>query len=92
METRRIRLANLLPELSGSIIRTALAPYGVINSIQDENWSKNYRYAVANGITIVTMTPNKHLPSHVTNAEYRALVSYDGQPQNCYGCSKTDHM
>jgi hypothetical protein len=62
MGTRRIRLANLPPELSGSIIRTALVPYGVIQPIQDENWSKNYRVTVANGIRIATMTLNKYLP------------------------------
>jgi hypothetical protein len=90
--THRIRLANLPPELSGSIICTALAPYGVIQSIQDENCSKNYRYAVANRIRIVTMTLNKHLPSHVTIAGYRALVSYEGQPETCYGRGETDHM
>jgi hypothetical protein len=37
MGTRRIRLANLPPELSGSAIRSALAPYGDIQSIHDEN-------------------------------------------------------
>jgi hypothetical protein len=76
MGTRRIWLANLPPELCGSDIHTALAPYGDIQSIHDENWSKNYHYAVSNGIQIVTMTLNKHLPSHVTIAVYRALTSY----------------
>jgi hypothetical protein len=42
MGTRRIRLANLPPELSKSTISTALTPYGVVQSIQDEIWSKNY--------------------------------------------------
>jgi hypothetical protein len=36
MGTRLIRLASLPPELSGSAIRTALAPCGVIQSIHDE--------------------------------------------------------
>jgi hypothetical protein len=38
------------------------------------------------------MTFNKHLPSRVTIAGYRALISYEGQPQTCYGCGETDHM
>jgi hypothetical protein len=38
------------------------------------------------------MSLNKHLPSHVNIAGYRALVSYEGQPQTCYGCGHTDHM
>jgi hypothetical protein len=56
MGTRRVRVANLPLELSGAIIRTALAKYGVIQDIQEESWSKQYRYVVANGIRIVTMT------------------------------------
>jgi hypothetical protein len=56
MGTRCIRLGNLPPEISSSAIRTALTPYGEIQSIHEENWSTNYRYAVSNGISIVTMT------------------------------------
>jgi hypothetical protein len=38
------------------------------------------------------MALNKHLPSHVTIAGYRALVSYEGQPQTFYDYGETDHM
>jgi hypothetical protein len=54
--------------------------------------SKQYRYVVANGIRIVMMTIQKHLPSHVNVVGYRALIPYEGQLQTCYGCSATDHM
>jgi hypothetical protein len=37
MGTWRVRVANLPPELSGAIIRTALAKYGVIQDIQAES-------------------------------------------------------
>ena len=67
-------------------------PVWEIQSIHDENWSKIYHYAVVNGITFVTMTLTKHIFSHVTIARYRALTSYDGQPQTCYGCSDTGNM
>jgi hypothetical protein len=53
----------------------ALAPYGYIMSIQDETWSKTYRYTVANGIKVVTIKLSKHLPSHMTIAGNRILVS-----------------
>jgi hypothetical protein len=92
MGSRRIRLANLPPGLSGSAIPTSLARYGDIQSIPEENRSKNYSYAVSNAIRIVTMTLNKHLPSHVTIAGFRALISCEGQPQTYYGCGETDHM
>jgi hypothetical protein len=44
------------------------------------------------GVRIVQMSLNKHLPSHLTIVGYRALVSYEGQPQTCYGCSATTHV
>jgi hypothetical protein len=56
MGTRRFRLANLPPEISSATIRSVLSPYGEIKLILEENWSKHYRYAVSNGIRIVTMT------------------------------------
>jgi hypothetical protein len=38
------------------------------------------------------MALKKHIPSYIVIAGYRALISYDGQPQTCYGCSDTEHM
>jgi hypothetical protein len=38
------------------------------------------------------MTLKKHIPSHIIVAGYRALISYDGQPQTCYGCGDTERM
>jgi len=92
MGTRRIRLANLPPELTNNTITTALSKYGEIRSIQEENWAKHYRYNVSNGVRIVMMTLNKHIPSYIAIAGYRALVTYDGQPQTCYGCGDTEHV
>jgi hypothetical protein len=66
--------------------------YGVIQDIQEESWSKQYRYVVVNGIRIVMMPIQKHLPSHINIAGCRALISYEGQPQTCYGCGATDHI
>jgi hypothetical protein len=50
MGMRRIRLTNLSPEVTERNIRAALASYREIVSIQDEMWSKAYRYKVANGL------------------------------------------
>ena len=38
------------------------------------------------------MTLSKHIPSYVVIDGHRALTSYDGQPQTCYGCGLTDQM
>jgi hypothetical protein len=49
MGTHKVRIANLPAETSDRVIRMALAPYGEIVASHEENWSKMYRYPVANG-------------------------------------------
>jgi len=92
MVTRRVGLANLPPQLSYNTIRTALDQYGEVQSIKEENWSRKYRYAVTNGVNIVTMQLTKHIPSYIIIADCRSSNTYDGQPQNCYGCGDTEYM
>jgi hypothetical protein len=53
MGTKRVRIANLPPEVQNASIRTALTPFGTILTITEEMWSKIYRYPVANGTRIV---------------------------------------
>jgi hypothetical protein len=81
MGTKRIRLANLPPELFNTTIRNTLSQYGDVPSIQDDTWAKHYSASVSNGARIVMMTLKKNIPSHITVAGYRALTSYDEQPQ-----------
>lgn len=92
MGTRKIRIANLPPETAEHTLRTALAPYGEVVSVQEESWSRMYRYKVANGIKVVMMKVRKHLPSHMAIAGHRVLVSYEGQPSTCYACGDTGHI
>jgi hypothetical protein len=92
MGTRRIRIANLPPEIPGNSIRAVLNQYGEIHSIQEEKWTQKYRYTEANGLKIVLMKLTKHIQSHATMAGHRALISYEGQSQTCYGCGDTYHM
>ena len=73
--TRKIRIANLAPEMSNAIVGAALPPYGVIQSISDDQWAAHYRYVVSNGIRIIQMALNKHLPSNMTIEGHRALIS-----------------
>ena len=91
MGTRRVRIANLPPEVPERTVRNALGPYGDTLAIQDEQWSSAYRYTVANGIKVATVKLNKHIPSHLIIAGHRTLISYDGQPTTCYRCGETRH-
>jgi len=63
MEKRKIRIANLPPEVAEDTLRSSLAQYGKILSVKEETWARTYRYAVANGIRQVEMALTKHIPS-----------------------------
>jgi hypothetical protein len=78
--------------VSPRALRTVLARYGKVTDIQAETWSRLYRYPVANGIQLAIITLAKHIPSHITMAGNRVLVSYEGQPMTCYGCNDTGHL
>jgi len=60
--------------------------------IQDEIWSKAYRYKAANGVKVIMMKLAKHLPSQMNIAGHRALLSYDDQPVTCYRCGDSGHI
>jgi hypothetical protein len=50
--TKAIRIADLSPEVPGEVIKNMLVTYGIIMTIRNEMWSKNYRYAVVNGVKL----------------------------------------
>ena len=89
---RKVRIANLPPEVSNRNIRMALRQYGEIRDIQNDTWSNNYRYPVSNGIRITTMNLVQHIPSHPIVARHRTLISYEGQPTTCFGCNEIGHL
>ena len=90
--TKHIRAAILSPEVSHDELRAALTPYGKTVNTETEKWSNNYRYAVDNGVRQATVLMTKHVPSHLTVAGYRVLLSYEGQPATCYGCGAIGHL
>jgi hypothetical protein len=78
MGVRRIRIANLPPEVPDRIIREILSTYGDVTEISEETWSKAYRSTVPNGISIAVTSLKKHIPSHMAMAGNRVLISYEG--------------
>jgi hypothetical protein len=92
MGYKKIRVANLPPEVLNDILRAVLAPFGQVIDIQKEMWARTYRNTVANGFRQVNMMLTKHVPSHLVIAGQRVLISYDGQPNTCYGCGDTGHL
>ena len=89
---RQVRVARLLPKVGDKTLKMALGAFGELRDIQPEIWSNAYRYRVSNGVRVVSMSPVKHIPSHVVVARYRTLISYGGQPTTCYSCNKPGHL
>jgi len=46
MGVRRIRLANLAPEVKDHTIRAALSPCAEVKDVLEDTWTKAYRYKV----------------------------------------------
>jgi hypothetical protein len=90
MGTRKIRIANLPPEVQVSQIKGSLEKYVEVKEIREEKWTLTYRYQVSNGVKVAEMNL-KHVPSHMTIEGHRILISYEGQPDTCYGCNNTGH-
>jgi hypothetical protein len=89
---RRIKIINLPPKTPERTVRTALAPYGNIITIQDEYWSSAYKFSVPNGTKAVVMKITKHTLSKMQIEGHSILVNYEGQPSTCYGCGHTGHV
>ena len=68
MGTKRVKLLNLPPEIPDEAVHFVFSNSSEIKEIQEERWSRAYRYSVANGIRIVVISLTKHIPSHVTVA------------------------
>jgi len=71
---RRVRMANIPPEIPDTTIKVGLNRYGEVKEVKEENWSRAYRYPVANGIRIATIRLSQHIPSHILIAGYRTLT------------------
>jgi hypothetical protein len=89
---RKVRIANLAPEVHVKTLRMAVGNLGGIRDIQGETWPSSYRYPVANGIRIAMLNLMQPIPSHITVAGYKTLISYEGQPNICYGCNEIGHL
>ena len=56
LSLRRVRRANLPPEVPDRALKMARGKYGEVRDIQEETWSRAYRYPVASDIRIAMVT------------------------------------
>jgi hypothetical protein len=92
MGKKKIRVANLPPKVPDHTLRSILEKFGTIYGITADQWAKMYRYRVSNGVRLVNMSLKQHIPSHLQIVGIQVLITYDGQPQTCYGCNSADHQ
>ena len=92
MGLKKIRIANLPPEITVRALRDMMSKYDDVKDITEEQWSQKYRYLVSNGIRIAELQLKQHIPSHMLIVGQRVLITYEGQPTTCYGCNKTVHQ
>ena len=64
MDIKRIRVANLPPEIPNDVLQEPLASFRKVLYIHAETRAKVYRYPVSNGVRQVVMHVTRHLPSH----------------------------
>jgi hypothetical protein len=62
MGMRKIRIANLPPEVNDRMIKDILVKYGEVREIKEEQWARTYRYEVSNGIRIVGASNSTYRP------------------------------
>jgi hypothetical protein len=62
---KKIRDANLPPEILDDTLSVIFAPFGQVLNFQNEMWARMYRYTVANGVRQINMTLTQHVPSHL---------------------------
>ena len=92
MGLRKIRIANLPPEVSDKTLTDIMSKYDDVKDITEEQWSQKNRYPVSNGIRIVELQLKQHIPSHMLIVGQRVLITYERQPTTCYGCNEIGHQ
>ena len=85
---RKVRRANLPPDVADSYIRMALGTFGEIRNKRSDTWPNAYRYPVPSGIRIATLNLVQHIPSHFIVAGHRTLISYKGNRQHATDAMK----
>jgi hypothetical protein len=75
MGNRRVRIANLPPEVTDRTIRDTLSTYGEVKEIREETWSRAYKYPVSNGMRVAVTALKKHIPSRLAIARIPALIT-----------------
>ena len=94
IRTRRLRNANFPSDVLNGVWNTTDASVWVrkSNGLSSGNFFSSIPLHGGQRLRLAMIIPAKHIPSHITVAASMVLVSYDGHPMICYGCSDTSHI
>ncbi|PSN48018.1 hypothetical protein C0J52_23474, partial [Blattella germanica] len=82
---RYVKVYNLPTEVPNHNIKVSLETFGNVVEINEDVWSRNFRYSVPNGVRTVKIALKKHIPPYQDIAGHRALIT-------CALCSLTGHL
>jgi hypothetical protein len=87
MGVRRVRMANLPPEVQDSVLRDTMQNMATYRILRNNNGKCNIDIQSQMGFGFWA-----HVPPHMLIAGHRVLISYDGQPFTSYNCNEQGHQ
>lgn len=85
-----VRIHDLPPGMPNAIVAEHMKQYGRVKSVVRELWKK-YFPGTPNGVRVVRIELDKHVPSYIQIQNQMTSVSYQNQPTTCRSCSQRSH-
>lgn len=85
-----VRVHDLPPDMPNKDVADHMKQYGLVKSVVREVWKK-YFPGTPNGVRVVRIELQKHIPSYIQIHDQMSLVSYRNQPTTCRSCSQRTH-
>lgn len=85
-----VRIHDLPPGMSNEVVAEHMKAYGKIKSVARELWKKFFP-GIPNGVRVVRIELDKHIPSFIRIQGQLTAVSYKSQIPTCRKCGRTAH-
>lgn len=85
-----VRIHDLPPCIPNETVADFMKQYGTVKSVARELWKKFFT-GIPNGVRVVRIDLDKHIPSFITIKDKVTAVSYHSQIPTCRQCKKKAH-
>lgn len=85
-----VRVHDLPPDMPNVDVANYMKQFGVVKSVVRELWKK-YFPGTPNGVRVVRIELQKHIPSYIKIHDQMSMVSYRNQPTTCRNCGQRSH-